>query len=190
MTLVVSVFVPTGIVLAADSRTTIQSTATRQVSTGVETIQTPLVLSDSAFKVHALPSSGVGILTYGEAFAAELPVDSHLRQFAEQFDRPEHDVPQMAELLEHGAQSYTSATVGQLGVGNLYGSPGFVAAAWGSAGDYHLLPGSVALNAGTAQGAPTDDLDRNWRDATPDVGAYELVGGARRIHLPMLLKRT
>ena len=99
MTLVISVFVPTGIVLAADSRTTIQSTATRQTQAGTESIHTPLVLSDSAFKLQALPSSGVGILTYGEAFARELPVESHLRRFTEQFDRPEHSVAQMSELL-------------------------------------------------------------------------------------------
>ena len=39
--------------------------------------------------------------------------------------------------------------------------------------DAHLLPGSPAINAGTADGAPAADLDGHRRDVQPDIGAYE-----------------
>jgi len=39
--------------------------------------------------------------------------------------------------------------------------------------DAHLSVGSLAINAGTADGAPSNDLDGNPRDAQPDIGAYE-----------------
>ncbi|MBI3892491.1 MAG: hypothetical protein HY303_13285, partial [Candidatus Wallbacteria bacterium] len=93
MSLVISVFVPTGIVLAADSRTTMQSTATKQITGGTEVVHTPLVLSDSAFKVFALPNSGVGILTYGDAILRDLPVESYVKRFAEVNDRSNRQTP-------------------------------------------------------------------------------------------------
>lgn len=41
-----------------------------------------------------------------------------------------------------------------------------------------LLAGSTAINAGTTIGAPTTDQRGVARDASPDIGAYEYVGGA------------
>jgi hypothetical protein len=54
--------------------------------------------------------------------------------------------------------------------GNTTADPHFVNEA---DGDYHLVAGSPAINAGTTIGAPTDDLDGAHRDAQPDIGAYE-----------------
>jgi hypothetical protein len=39
--------------------------------------------------------------------------------------------------------------------------------------DLHLQAKSPAVDAGTAGGAPVDDLEGHPRDATPDIGAYE-----------------
>jgi hypothetical protein len=39
--------------------------------------------------------------------------------------------------------------------------------------DAHLRPGSPAIDAGTADGAPDDDFDGHNRDERPDIGAYE-----------------
>jgi len=44
------------------------------------------------------------------------------------------------------------------------------------AGDYHLQPGSPAVDIGLVEGAPPDDFEGNQRPcgAAPDAGAYEL----------------
>ena len=60
--------------------------------------------------------------------------------------------------------------------GNITGDPLFVNA---SAGDYHLAASSPAINAGTTLGAPTDDIAGAWRDAQPDIGAFEFGAVAR-----------
>lgn len=85
------------------------------------------------------------------------------------FYRPDPD----DTLLEHGASSYTASNIGSLGTGNLYGDPLFIAPAWGQTGNYRLQAGSPAINAGSAAGAPVNDLDGLPRDAQPDVGSYE-----------------
>ena len=60
--------------------------------------------------------------------------------------------------------------------GNINGDPLFVDE---PNGDYHLTAASPAINAGTTIGAPLDDLDGAWRDAQPDIGAFEF-GAATR----------
>ncbi len=97
-------------------------------------------------------------------------------------------LPQPEYVLEHGDSFYTAATIGTLGRGNLYGDPRFVAPAWGTAGNYDLQSGSSAINAGTAEGAPADDLAGRARDARPDIGAYEYWVPVGRIWLPIVLK--
>jgi len=91
-------------------------------------------------------------------------------------------------VLEHGDSFYTAATIGALDHGNLYGDPRFVAPAWGTAGNCDLQAGSPAINAGTAEGAPADDLAGRVRDARPDIGAYEYWVPVARIWLPVVLK--
>ncbi len=55
--------------------------------------------------------------------------------------------------------------------GNVSADPGFVDP---SNGDFHLLPGSPAVDAGAAPGAPTADFDGTPRsDGHIDVGAFE-----------------
>ncbi|MBC7259965.1 MAG: right-handed parallel beta-helix repeat-containing protein [Chloroflexi bacterium] len=89
------------------------------------------------------------------------------------------------EVFVHGGTTYTSATIGTLGVGSLYGDPRFVARAWGADGDYHLLADSPAVDAGTPVGAPPDDLDGSLRPVgdAPDLGAYERQQGVGTVPL-------
>lgn len=81
--------------------------------------------------------------------------------------------PQNEVLLTHGEQTYTCADLAALGTGNLCGDPRFVHPAWGETGDYHLQPGSPAIDAGTSDEAPQADLENHPRAAPPDLGAYE-----------------
>ncbi len=54
--------------------------------------------------------------------------------------------------------------------GNITGDPLFVDE---PNGDYHLMAGSPAINAGTTIGAPAYDFNGARRDAQPDIGAFE-----------------
>jgi uncharacterized repeat protein (TIGR01451 family) len=54
--------------------------------------------------------------------------------------------------------------------GNISVDPSFVDQ---SGGNYHLLPGSPAIGAGTATGAPATDFDGVARGASIDIGAFE-----------------
>lgn len=84
-------------------------------------------------------------------------------------------MPVLDRLIEHGATEWTAANIGGLGTGNGVGDPGFVEAAWGSDGDYHVAAASPAVGHGMAAGAPNHDLANAARPAGGgcDIGAYE-----------------
>ena len=85
--------------------------------------------------------------------------------------------PGSTDQVEANGRMYTTADIqaGELGAGNMVKDPLFILPAWGRTGDYHLQPGSPAIDAGTATGAPTVDLEGNPRPAGTgyDIGAYE-----------------
>jgi hypothetical protein len=63
------------------------------------------------------------------------------------------------------------ASRGAFGPHDLVGrSPTFVDA---GAGDYHLAPGSIGIDAGTPDGATAADIEGFPRGGKPDIGAYE-----------------
>jgi hypothetical protein len=82
-------------------------------------------------------------------------------------------LPNTNFILIQGDKEYTAREISAIGAGNLYGDPLFVAPAWGKTGDYHLKPESPAINSGLSRGSPSEDIQGNPRDTTPDVGAYE-----------------
>jgi len=84
-------------------------------------------------------------------------------------------MPNSAFVLVYGDATYDSSQIRQLGVGNIYGDPLFVSPAFGTTGDYHLQPGSPAIDTGTSEGVPNFDLDGGRRPVGSgyDIGAYE-----------------
>jgi len=84
-------------------------------------------------------------------------------------------MPRSAFVLEWGSESYDSSQVGNIGAGNRYGNPRFISTGFGYEGNYHLLSGSPAIDAGTSTGAPSIDLDGVTRPQGGgfDMGAYE-----------------
>lgn len=96
MSLTVVVWTPTGLVMAADSRTMI--TYTREGKDGAK-FPAPDILSDSTYKVVLLQESGVGISTYGASHPGGLPVDAQLRVFEEERIEPGDRAPEVADKL-------------------------------------------------------------------------------------------
>jgi hypothetical protein len=85
--------------------------------------------------------------------------------------------PNSSFVLQHGSiRNYESSQVGEIGTGNRYGDPMFAHPAFGIDGDYHLLPGSPAIDNGTSNGAPQTDIEGNSRPygAGFDMGPYEM----------------
>jgi len=83
--------------------------------------------------------------------------------------------PKDERLLIQGDTTYTAAAVGQIGTGNIYGNPQFIAVGWGNEGNYHLNAASPAIDAGATHLAPSIDLDKipRPRGNGVDIGCYE-----------------
>ncbi len=77
--------------------------------------------------------------------------------------------------IEANGRGYTRDDVNTLGPGNICQDPLFVSPAWGSEGDYRLQAGSPAIDAGTAESAPHNDITGKKRNKVDgfDIGAYE-----------------
>jgi len=86
--------------------------------------------------------------------------------------------PNTGYVLDHSNQRfYHSYDIADLGEGMIYGNPLFVSPAWGQTGDYHLLPTSPAVDAGTNVDFLVCDLEGNPRpfNGIYDMGAYEWI---------------
>lgn len=84
MSLIVAVYVPTGIIMSGDSRTTGAVTQqvpqpTQQNPNATVTVQTQVVISDSAQKVFLLHNR-FGVGTFGDAIVNGMPVAHHVEQ--------------------------------------------------------------------------------------------------------------
>jgi hypothetical protein len=97
MSLVVTVYVPSGIVMAADSRMTVLRSEEREEDGRKVKVQQQIVLSDNAYKAVALPSIGVGISVYDAGVISNQPVDSHVHRFEEEAITPKDDVVSCGE---------------------------------------------------------------------------------------------
>lgn len=84
MSLVVTVYVPSGIVMAADSRMSVLRSEDREEGEQKMRVQQQLVQSDNAYKVVELRSVGVGVSVYDAGIINNQPVDSHVHRFEEE----------------------------------------------------------------------------------------------------------
>ena len=113
MSLAVTVYVPSGIVMAADSRMTVLRTDDREEEGKKIRQQQQLVLSDSAFKLVELHTVPVGVAVYDAAVIDSQPVESHIRRFEEETLTPADDVNSVAEKF----LKYFQTNYGGVGVG-------------------------------------------------------------------------
>ncbi len=113
MSLVVTVYVPSGIVMAADSRMTVLRSEEREEEGQKMKVQQQIVLSDNAYKVVALRTIGVGISVYDAGVINNQPVDSHVHRFEEEAITPEDDVVSCGEkFLSFFQTNYPNVPVG------------------------------------------------------------------------------
>jgi hypothetical protein len=113
MSLVVTIYVPSGIVMAADSRMTLLRSEVRTEGEQKTKVQQQLVLSDNAYKVVTLRSIGVGVSLYDAGVINNQPVDSHVHRFEEEVVKPKDDVVSTGEkLLDYFQKNFPKVNVG------------------------------------------------------------------------------
>jgi hypothetical protein len=113
MSLVVTVYVPSGIVMAADSRMTVFRTEDREESGQKLRVQQQLVLSDSAYKIVRLRTVPAGIGVYDSGIIDNQPVESHVRRFEEEALTTVDDVNAVAQkFLEYFQSNHKGVGLG------------------------------------------------------------------------------
>lgn len=104
MSLIIGVYIPTGIVISGDSRTT--GSFTQQVPNPQAlgqniNVQTSLTLSDATNKIFKL-FNRFGVATFGDAHIANLPIAHHIQQFEATIQTPPKTTQDLVtSILEH-----------------------------------------------------------------------------------------
>lgn len=96
MSLVVTTYVPEGIVMASDSRQTL--TGEIKSAEGVLVDKINLINSDSVYKTFELEKFGVGINTFGQDLIKGIPTGGYIKQFEETLTGTD-DVESISEKL-------------------------------------------------------------------------------------------
>lgn len=104
MSLVVTVYVPTGVVLSADSRTIVSRAVERRGEGSTQRDVTSLVLSDATEKLLVVHER-FAVGTWGAAFVGDLPVAHHIRTLEHESRVPESVEGMAEQLLERFAGS-------------------------------------------------------------------------------------
>ncbi len=97
MSLVVTVYVPSGIVMAADSRMTVLKSEQREENGQKVRQDQQLVLSDSAYKIVEVRKAGVGMALYDAGIIDNEPADTHAHRFEEEALEEGDDAPAVAQ---------------------------------------------------------------------------------------------
>ena len=113
MTLLVAVYVPSGIALAADSRLTATRTDTGQEDGDVVRTKSMLVLSDTTNKLVELKTVNCAVGLYDNALLEGQPIDAHIDRFEEEQLTADDDVESTATRLhEYLRSAFPDASVG------------------------------------------------------------------------------
>lgn len=113
MSLVVTLYVPSGIVMAADSRLTTTFTTEQRDGDQVVRVQQQVVLTDNAYKIVDLKSGHVGIAAYDAIVIDNQPIESHIRRFEEEALSGNDDVRTVADkFLQYLQKKHPGANVG------------------------------------------------------------------------------
>ncbi len=81
MSLVVTTYVPEGIIMASDSRQTL--TAEKKSTEGTLQDKINIINSDSIYKTFSLDKFGIGINTFGQDLIKGIPTGGYIKQFEE-----------------------------------------------------------------------------------------------------------
>ena len=110
MSLIITVYVPEGIVMASDSR---QSINISGKSPDGREIKVETVNSDVVTKTFLLPEHNVGISNYGQDMLNGIPMASHIRNFIEESIVAADDVSTIPpKLIEHFRKIDSKADAG------------------------------------------------------------------------------
>jgi hypothetical protein len=97
MSFVITVYVPTGVVMASDSRQSITIEGKSPDGKPMPKIET--VSSDFAYKTFLLPTQSVGINTFGESLLGKTSIESHIKRFAEEILDDNDDINSIPQKL-------------------------------------------------------------------------------------------
>lgn len=95
MSLVVTVYTREGIVMAADSRLSLNSQGTQG---GQQVVQMSVAQTDSVYKIFLAPGD-VGIATYGAADIAGVPIAGYIDSFIQERLSPPQEVDAVPQIL-------------------------------------------------------------------------------------------
>jgi hypothetical protein len=113
MSLIVTVYVPSGIVMAADSRMSILRTEEREEKGEKSRLQQHITQSDNAYKVVALSKVGAGISLFDAAIIHNQPVDALVQRFEEEALTEQDNVTTVADkFLAHCLEKYPNVGIG------------------------------------------------------------------------------
>jgi hypothetical protein len=99
MSLVVTVYVPSGIVMAADSRMSAMRSEVREEAGAKTTAQQQFVLSDAANKIMVLDKVRAGLAVYDSQIIAKQPIAAHIDRFESEVLDARDDIDAVADKL-------------------------------------------------------------------------------------------
>ena len=108
MSFVITVYVPTGIVMASDSRQSISIESKTPDGKPISKIET--VSSDFVYKIFLLEKQKVGINSYGDSLLGKVTTDSHIKRFTEEMLNNDDDVTTVpGKLIEFFRRDFPKA---------------------------------------------------------------------------------